>query len=152
MKLPLPPDVEFHEGIGLLANRPRGLLNRAALNKIISVVGELEFTSKKPFTLFPDAVAGDAVDLNLEYVRRVSLYRHRFYGDRPVIKTATPASGATLADDGQLPASPTQGSPIHFAYFRIVEKPRHGLVPRSSWRRRKRAAAETTQLRKQVKK
>src|SRR5437763_12785135 len=75
MKLPLPPDVEFHEDIGLLIHRPRGLLNRAAINKIISLIGELEFTLKKPFNRFLDTVAADAVDLNLEYIRRVSLYR-----------------------------------------------------------------------------
>jgi|SRR5262252_802654 len=86
MKLPLPPDVEFHEGVSLLVYRPRGLLNRAALSKIVSVVGELEFTSKKPFTRFPDAVAGDTVHLNLGNVRRVSLYRRRFYCNRSVAK------------------------------------------------------------------
>jgi hypothetical protein len=123
MKLPLPPDIEFHEGIGLLAHRPRGLLNSAALNKIISVVGELEFTSKKPFTRFPDAVAGDAVDLNLECIRRVSLYRRRFYGNRPVIKTVIPATDASMADFGQLPASLTQGSPIQVGVFQARKEP-----------------------------
>ena len=65
MKLPLPPDVEFHEDTRLLIHRPRGLLNRAALNKIISLIGELEFTLKKPFNRFLDTVAADAVDLIL---------------------------------------------------------------------------------------
>jgi hypothetical protein len=49
MKLPLLPDVEFHKDICLLIHRPRGLLNRVAINKIISLIGELEFTLKKPF-------------------------------------------------------------------------------------------------------
>ena len=63
MKLPLPPDVEFHEDICLLIHRPRGLLNRAAINKIVSLIGELEFTLKKPFNRFLDTVAADVVDL-----------------------------------------------------------------------------------------
>ena len=67
MKLPLPPDLEFHEDICLLIHRPRGLLGRVAVNKLISVIGELEFTLKKPFNRFVDTVAADAVDLNLEY-------------------------------------------------------------------------------------
>jgi len=117
MKMPLPPDVEFHEDVRLLIHRPRGLLNRAALNKIISLLGELEFTLKKPFNRFLDTVAADAVDLNLEYIRRVSLYRRRFYGNRPPIKTAILATDSTLADYGRLHASVTQGSPINVRVF-----------------------------------
>jgi hypothetical protein len=117
MKLPLPPDVEFHEDIGLLVHRPRGLLNRAALNKIISLIGELEFTLKKPFDRFLDTAAADAVDLNLEYIRRVSLYRRRFYGNRPAIKTAILATDSALVDYGRLHASLTQGSPINVRVF-----------------------------------
>jgi hypothetical protein len=113
----LPPDVEFHEDISLLIHRPRGLLNRAAINKIISVLGELEFTLKKPFNRFLDTVAADAVDLNLEYIRRVSLYRRRSYGNRPPIKTAILATDSTVAEYGRLHASLTQGSPINVRVF-----------------------------------
>jgi hypothetical protein len=117
MKLPLPPDVEFHEDISLLIHRPRGVLNKAAINKIISLIGELEFTLKKPFNRFLDTVAADAVDLNLEYIRRVSLYRRRFYGNRPAIKTAILATNSTMADYGRLHASLTEGSPINVRVF-----------------------------------
>ena len=117
MKLPLPPDVEFHEKVCLLIHRPRGVLDRVAINKIISLIGELEFTLKKPFNRFLDTVAAEAVDLNLEYIRRVSLYRRRFYGNRPAIKTAILATHSTLADYGRLHASLTQGSPINVRVF-----------------------------------
>lgn len=117
MKLPLPPDVEFHEDIGLLVYRPRGLLNRVAINKIISLIGELEFTLKKPFNRFLDTAATDAVDLNVEYIRGVSLYRRRFYGNRPPIKTAILATDSTIADYGRFHGSLTQGSPINVRVF-----------------------------------
>ena len=117
MKLPLPPDVEFHEDICLLIHRPRGVLNSAAINKIISLIQELEFTLKKPFNRFLDTVAADAVDLSLEYIRRVSLYRLRFYGNRPAIKTAILATNSTMADYGHLHASLTEGSPINVRVF-----------------------------------
>jgi hypothetical protein len=117
MKLPLPPDVEFHEEVCLLIHRPRGLLDRVAINKIISLIGELEFTLKKPFNRFLDTVATDAVDLNLEYIRRVSFYRQRVYGNRPAIKTAILATDSTVADYGRLHASLTQGSPINVRVF-----------------------------------
>ena len=38
----LPPDVEFYEDIRLIVWRPRRLLNREAVNKVITVIGELE--------------------------------------------------------------------------------------------------------------
>lgn len=117
MRLPLPPDIEFHEDICLLIHRPRGLLNKAAINKIVSLIGELEFTLKKPFNRFLDTVAAGAADLNLEYIRRVSLYRRRFYGNRPPIKTAILATDSTVADYGRLHASLTQGSPINVRVF-----------------------------------
>ena len=117
MKLPLPPDVEFHQDIGLLIYRPRGSLDRAAINKIISLIGELEFTLKKPFNRFLDTTAANVVDLNLEYIRRVSLYRRRFYGNRPPIKTAIFATDSTVAEYGHLHASLTEGSPIEVRVF-----------------------------------
>src|SRR5438094_8409414 len=92
----LPSDVEFHEDIRLLVYRPRGLLNEAAVNKIITVIGELEATLKEPFNRFSDTVAADAVDLNLEYIIRVSLYRRLFYCNRPPIKSVILATDATL--------------------------------------------------------
>src|SRR5947209_19559985 len=113
MKLPLPPDVEFHEDISLLIHRPRGLLNRAALNKIISVIGELEFTLKKPFNRFLDTVAADAVDLNLEYIRRVSLYRRRFYGNPPAIKARILGTDSTVPDYGHVHDSLTPALPFN---------------------------------------
>ena len=117
MKLPLPSDVEFHEDIGLLIHRPRGSLDRATINKIISLVGELEFTLKKPFNRFLDTTAANVVDLNVEYVRGVSLFRRRFYGNRPAVKTAILAADSTIAEYGHLHASLTEDSPINVRVF-----------------------------------
>src|SRR6476646_6438114 len=113
----LPPDVEFHEDIRLLVYRPRGLVNKAAVNKIISVVGELETTLKEPFNRFSDTVAADVVDLNFEHIIRVSLYRRVFYGNRPPIKSAILATDATLIHYGKVHALLTQGSTIKVRVF-----------------------------------
>jgi hypothetical protein len=116
-KMMLPPDVEFHEDIRLLVWRPRGLVNKAAVNKIITVIGELEFTLKEPFNRFSDTLAADAGDLNLKYITSVSLYRRRFYGNRPPIKSAILATDATLIHYGKVHALLTQGSPIRVRIF-----------------------------------
>jgi hypothetical protein len=113
----LPPDVEFYEDIRLIVWRPRGLLNREAVNRIITVIGELETTSKEPFNRFSDTVAADAVDLNFEYIIQVSLYRRSFYGKRPPIKSAILATDATLIHYAKVHALLTQGSPINVRVF-----------------------------------
>jgi hypothetical protein len=116
-KVKLPPDVEFHEDIRLLVYKPRGLVDKAAVNKIITVVGELETTLKEPFNRFSDTVAADAVDLNFEHIIHVSLYRRHFYGKRPPIKSAILATDATLIHYGKVHALLTQGSPINVRVF-----------------------------------
>jgi hypothetical protein len=113
----LPPEVEFHEDIRLLVYRPRGLVNKAAVNKIITVIGELETTLNEPFNRFSDTLGADAVDLNFEYIIHVSLYRRRFYGTRPSIKSAILATDATLIHYGKVHALLTQGSPINVRVF-----------------------------------
>src|SRR6266550_3741421 len=113
----LPAGVEFYEDIRLLIYRPRGLVNKATVNKIISVIGELEITLKEPFNRFSDTVAADAVDLNFEYIIHVSLYRRRFYGKRPPVKSAIVATDATLIHYGKVHALLTQGSPINVRVF-----------------------------------
>jgi hypothetical protein len=149
MKLPLPPDVEFHEDICLLIHRPRGVLDRAAINKIVSLIGELEFTLKKPFNRFLDTVAADAVDLNSDYIRRVSLYRRRVYGNRPSIKTAILATDSTMADYGRVHASLTQGSPINVRVFQDRKEAAQWLGVPLELLAAKGTGGETTQLRKE---
>jgi hypothetical protein len=113
----LPPDVEFYEDIGLIVWRPRGLVDKSAVNKIITVIGELESTSKEPFNRFSDTVRADAVDLNFEYIIHVSLYRRSFYGKRPPIKSAILATDETLIHYAKVHALLTQGSPINVRVF-----------------------------------
>jgi Flp pilus assembly pilin Flp len=116
-KMKLPPDVEFHEGVRLLVWRPRALLNRTAVNRIITVIGELETSLKEPFNRFADTLAAHAVDLNFEHINRVSLYRRSFYSGRPPVKTAILATDATAIHYGRLHSLLTQDSPIKVRVF-----------------------------------
>jgi hypothetical protein len=113
----LPPDVEFYEDISLIVWRPRGLVDKSAVNKIITVIGELETTSKEPFNRFSDTLRADAVDLNFEYIIHVSLYRRSFYGKRSPIRSAILATDATLIHYAKVHALLTQGSPINVRVF-----------------------------------
>ncbi len=113
----LPSDVEFYEDIRLIVWRPRDLLNREAVNKIITIIGELETTLEEPFNRFSDTVGAHEVDLNFEYIIHVSLYRRSFYGKRPPIKSAILATDATAIHYGKVHALLTQGSPINVRVF-----------------------------------
>ena len=113
----LPSDVEFYEDIRLIVWRPRGLLNREAVSKIITIIGELETTLEEPFNRFSDTVGAHEVDLNFEYIIHVSLYRRAFYAGRPPIKSAILATDATAIHYGQVHALLTQGSPINVRVF-----------------------------------
>jgi hypothetical protein len=113
----LPPDVEFYEDMRLIVWRPHGLVNKAVVNRIITVLGELETALKEPFNRFSDTVRADAVDLNFEYIIHVSLYRRSFYGKRSPIKSAILATDATLIHYGKVHALLTQGSPINVRVF-----------------------------------
>jgi len=116
-KMQLPPDVEFYKDNHLLIWRPRGLLNNTAVNTIITVLGELEVALEEPFNRLLDTVAADAVDLNFEYIIRVSLYRRQVYSKRPPIKSAILATDSTLIHYGKVHALLTQGSPIKARVF-----------------------------------
>jgi hypothetical protein len=93
------------------------VINQAAVNTIITALGELEFSLKEPFNRFADTVGADAVDLNFEYIIRVSLYRRLVYANRPPIKSAILATDSTLIHYGKVHALLTQGSPIKARVF-----------------------------------
>lgn len=113
----LPPDIQFHEDIRLLVYRPRGLLNEATVNKIITVIGNLETELREPFNRFSGTLGHDEVELNFRYVIHVSLYRRLTYANRPPIKSAILATNSTIIHYGRLHALLTQGSPINVRTF-----------------------------------
>ena len=113
----LPSDIEFHEDIRLLIYRPRGVLNKQSVDKIVSIVGELETKLQEPFNRFFDTLGHDEVELNFRYVIEISLYRVLAYGDRPPVKSAILATDSTIAHYCQLHAIITQESPLNVRIF-----------------------------------
>src|SRR5215467_11132224 len=117
----LPPDVEFHEDVRLLVYRPRGLMSEASVNKIVSVIGDLEAKLQEPFNRFFDTLGHDEVELNFRYVIQISLYRVLSYGDRPPVKSAILATDTTITHYCQLHAIITKDSPINVRMFQRPE-------------------------------
>ena len=117
----LPADVEFHEDMRLLIYRPHGVLNQQSVDKIVSIIGDLEAKLREPFNRFFDTLGHDEVELNFRYVIEISLYRVLSYGDRPPVKSAILATDSTIVHYCQLHAIITQDSPIRVRIFQARE-------------------------------
>jgi len=113
----LPPDVEFHEDIRLLVYRPRGLVNEAAINKVLTALEDLEARLQEPFDRFTDTTAAHEIELNFKYVIQFSLHRRLSYAGRPPVKSAILATDSTMIHYAKLHGVLTQGSPINVRIF-----------------------------------
>jgi hypothetical protein len=118
----LPPDVEFDDDIRLLIYRPRGVLNEQSVNKIVSIIEDLEAKLQKPFNRFFDTLGHDDVELNFRYIIQISLHRVLSYVDRPPVKSAILATNSTIVHYCQLHAIITEDSPIKVRIFREREE------------------------------
>ena len=113
----LPPEVQFHDDIRLFVWRPHGVLDEAAIDKVLGCLEDLEAKLQAPFNRFADTLAVQEVELNFKYVIQVSLHRRLAYADRPPVKSAILATDATAIHYGRLHALLTQGSPIKVRVF-----------------------------------
>jgi hypothetical protein len=113
----LPPEIEFHPDIRLLVYRPRGLIDEAAINKIISVIEDLEAETQEPFNRFSDTTETHEIELNFRYVIHISLHRRLFHKGRAPVKSAILATDSTVVHYGRLLALLTQGSSINVRVF-----------------------------------
>ena len=117
-KIQLPPYIEFHEDIHLFVYRPIGLMSEESVNKIVSVIEDLEAKEQEPFNRFFDTLGHDEVELNFRNVIQISLHRRLVYAGRPPIKSATLATDSTIIHYAKLHAVLTQGSPINVRIFK----------------------------------
>ena len=113
----LAPDVEFQEDIRLLVFRPHGVIDEAAVKRIVSILEDLEAKLQKPFNRFSDTLAADEVELNFKYIIQVSLCRRLSYAGHPPVKSAILATDSTMLHYARLHALLTQGSPINVRVF-----------------------------------
>src|SRR6267154_3816366 len=113
----LAPDVEFHEDIRLLVFRPHGVIDEAAVERVVSILEDLEAKLQKPFNRFSDTLAADEVELNFRYIIQVSLCRRLSYTGHPPVKSAILATDSTMLHYARLHALLTQGSPINVRVF-----------------------------------
>lgn len=112
------PELHFYEDVDLLAWRPLGLLNEAAINRVLSDLEDLEARLQEPFNRFTDTLAADEIDLNFKYIIQFSLHRRASYAGRPPVKSAILATDATMIHYAKLHGVLTQGSQINVRLFK----------------------------------
>ncbi len=117
----LPADVECIEEASLFIWRPHGVLNEAAVNKILVFVGDQEAKFGRPFNRFTDMSALDAVDLTFRYVFHIALYRRLSRAGREVVKSAFLVIDPDIARYVKMHAILTDHSPLKVAMFEKVE-------------------------------
>ncbi len=83
-----PSEVEFLEEARLLIWRPRGILDEAAVNKVLIDLLRREAMAPKPFNRFSDLSGLESFHLTFKYVFHVALYRRLSYLGRGPIKSA----------------------------------------------------------------
>jgi len=125
-----PADIQFHEDVRLLMWGPRGVLNEAALEQIVTLIGDLEASSEIPFNRFTDATAAEAIDLNFRHVFHVALFRRFSYAGRSPVKSAILVTSFTAAHYSKLHELLTRSSSIKVRIFEERGASRNGLVCR----------------------
>jgi hypothetical protein len=118
----MPPDIEFHEDMRLFVWRPCGVLNEAAINKVLTTLEDLEAKLHEPFNRLADTLGADEVELNFKYIIQVSLHRRLAYAGHPPVKSAVLATDSTIIHYARLHAVLTQGSPINVRIFQDRQK------------------------------
>jgi hypothetical protein len=113
----LPPEIELYQDVRLLVYRPYGLIDEAAVNKIVTVIEDLEAKTQVPFNRFSDASEAHEVELNFRYVIQVSVHRRLAHRGRAPVKSAILATDSTLVHYARLLAMMTQGSSIKVRVF-----------------------------------
>jgi hypothetical protein len=116
MKLP-PAGVQFYEEVRLLVWRPLGVLNEAAVDDIVALIGDLEASSGNPFNRFTDTLAVETIDLNFKYVFHVALFRRLAYAGRSPVKSAILVPSLASAHYSKLHEVMTRRSSIEVCIF-----------------------------------
>jgi len=116
-RVSLSPEVEFHADICLLVYRPRGVINESSINKVISILSDLEGEQSEPFNRFLDTLAADEIDLNYQHIIQVSLFRRLSYAGKPPVKSAILATDSAMTHYAQLHSLMTRDSPINAEVF-----------------------------------
>jgi hypothetical protein len=111
------PDVQFHEDLHLFVWRPSGVLDEAAVNKVLAGLIRRETMTAQPFNRFSDLSLVESFHLTFKYVFHVALHRRLSYIGRERIKSAFYVTHAEAAHLVKIHALVTDLSPLDVEIF-----------------------------------
>lgn len=111
------PDVQFREDLHLFVWRPRGILDEAAVNKVLVDLLRREAMAAKPFNRFCDSSAVESFHLTFKYVFHVALHRRLAYAGRKPVKSAFYVTHPQAARIVRIHALMTDQSPLNVEMF-----------------------------------
>jgi hypothetical protein len=113
----LPADVEYVEDASLFVWRPRGILDEAAVNKVLVELIRRETMAAKPFNRFSDLSFAESFHLTFKYVFHIALHRRLSYAGRGRIKSAFYVTHPEAAHLVKIHALMTDLSPLEVEMF-----------------------------------
>jgi hypothetical protein len=112
-----PVEVEFLEKARLLIWRPHGILDEAAVNKVLVDLLRREAMAAQPFNRFSDLSAVESFHLTFQYVFHVALHRRLSYVGRGPIKSAFYVTHPEAVHLVKIHALMTDHSPLNVEMF-----------------------------------
>jgi hypothetical protein len=112
-----PPDVRFHEDLHLIVWRPRGILDEAAVNRVLVDLLRREAAAAKPFNRFSDLSLVESFHLTFKYVFHVALHRRLSHSGRAPVKSAFYVTHPQAAHIVKIHALMTDQSPLNVEMF-----------------------------------
>jgi len=116
-----PAEVKFREEAHLFIWRPRGILNEAAVNKVLVDLLRREAMAAKPFNRFSDLSLVESFHLTFKYIFHVALHRRLSYAGRGPIKSAFYVTNPEAAHLVKIHALLTDHSPLNVEMFEESE-------------------------------
>jgi len=120
------PDIQFHEDLPLIVWKPRGILDEAAVNKILADLVRREATAVKPFNRFCDLSAVESFHLTFKYVFHFALHRRLSYAGREPVKSAFYVTRPQAAQIVKIHALLTDFSPLDVRCLKNAKRRRSG--------------------------
>jgi hypothetical protein len=111
------PDVEYLEEARLIIWRPRGILDEAAVNKVLVDLLRRETLAAEPFNRFCDLSFIESFHLTFRYVFHVALHRRLSYAGREPVRSAFYVTHPEAAHLVRIHALMTDYSPLKVEMF-----------------------------------
>jgi len=117
LAMKIAPDLELYEDLRLIVWRPRGVLDEAAVNKVLLELLRREAMAAQPFNRFSDLSLVESFHLTFKYVFHVALHRRLSYAGRGPIKSAFYVTHPEAAHLVKIHALLTDHSPLNVEMF-----------------------------------